>query len=652
MMNTSADPSNSRLRVRRFHGNYLLDANHPAPERVKAALDETIARGLPARLAAALVDSLPCSDPGLWFIRRLTIDVGVNVAWDREVLTARLAEQLARELVDTIRSGADGRDVIRFADRKEYLARFLADRAAGQGEAWYYDTFDGLRLLPVSAALRTAILDTLETGLAALLHLPTDERQRVVTVLTIQDARRVLEVFADGAPAGDRAACLAAAWSARHRLGPAALGGEEERAALLLYLAALEPGRVEGLPLADATRGLIRLLGLLRSERPQSAARLLTALTQGDQADLYRAVGTSNAEVLAPLCAGRPEWLRDLLASGSPGVQPQTLAAATSDGARHTPFGGAFFLLPRLDELPLNEATAGWPNLGSTSAAALARFLILVKCFGAERAEAAFRDPLLRDLMTIDPDVGAESLTPWQAQLTRDARNQFLEQIEQGYIDRGAIRLETQFLLRSGSEERPVAVLLDGARGQWRRIAGARPSLHREGLIRQFIGLLERTQPGNRLFGDAEYIEPLRARFDSLRVLDLPNVVAPEGPGADTGLCNVVSRLDHLADDLQYLSLRRALGIGSALDRVLAVAAQGVLRSFAWRLPGFSLGHLAYLHANFLDIHASVEEQPDRRVVRLGRPPLGLILNMTGANRGTYQVGWLDTKPFALFPEP
>lgn len=81
------------------------------------------------------------------------------------------------------------------------------------------------------------------------------------------------------------------------------------------------------------------------------------------------------------------------------------------------------------------------------------------------------------------------------------------------------------------------------------------------------------------------------------------------------------------------------------------MAAQGVMRTFACRLPGFARSHLAYLRANFLDVAATREEHPDRRIVTVGRPPLAVILSMTGMSRASYRLGWLDYRPFSLFPE-
>jgi hypothetical protein len=101
--------------------------------------------------------------------------------------------------------------------------------------------------------------------------------------------------------------------------------------------------------------------------------------------------------------------------------------------------------------------------------------------------------------------------------------------------------------------------------------------------------------------------------------------------------------------DRAYLRLPRLLS--SSRDRWLEDPALLIARSLAWRLPGFAISSLAHLYENFLDFPASIEEYDDRRVVRLGPPPLQLILNMTGICRWQYTISWLTTKPFNLYPE-
>jgi hypothetical protein len=101
--------------------------------------------------------------------------------------------------------------------------------------------------------------------------------------------------------------------------------------------------------------------------------------------------------------------------------------------------------------------------------------------------------------------------------------------------------------------------------------------------------------------------------------------------------------------DRDWLRLPRL--ISSSRDHWLEDVALLIARSLAWRLPGFSTSSLAHLYENFLDFPASIEEHGDRRVVRLGPPPLQLILNMTGLCRWQYAVSWLGPNPFHLFPE-
>ena len=104
-------------------------------------------------------------------------------------------------------------------------------------------------------------------------------------------------------------------------------------------------------------------------------------------------------------------------------------------------------------------------------------------------------------------------------------------------------------------------------------------------------------------------------------------------------------------DELQFFDLGPLKVLSNATDRTFTTVAQGVLRAFAWGLPGFSTSRPAFLRSNFLDFPATLEDQPDRHVVRMGNPPLGVILNMTGKSRDSFELSWLDGTPFTLFPE-
>ena len=100
-------------------------------------------------------------------------------------------------------------------------------------------------------------------------------------------------------------------------------------------------------------------------------------------------------------------------------------------------------------------------------------------------------------------------------------------------------------------------------------------------------------------------------------------------------------------DDLNYLSLSTLLRARD-LDLTLSLAAREVLRGFAWRLPGFAWSSCEYLGANFLDTKANIEPAAGGWVVRLTRPPLHVVLAMTGADQDVYQISWLNQRKVCL----
>ena len=90
---------------------------------------------------------------------------------------------------------------------------------------WYYEAFEGLRLLPTSAVIRTALCEHPLTGRAALLQLSADALARVLRALTVQDARRVLDRLAEETPAGNTLGCFQAIWS----VWETGLGGKQSQ---------------------------------------------------------------------------------------------------------------------------------------------------------------------------------------------------------------------------------------------------------------------------------------------------------------------------------------------------------------------------------------------------------------------------------------
>lgn len=642
---------NSRLQIRRFRSQYLVSAEHPSPDRVRVRLDEALSHQLVPALTAALSSRFSESDPSVWLIRRLEIDVAVNAAHECDQLANVATTQFARALGDTLQDGADQTNVRGFPDRAAYLASFLYDLAAGVAwGCWYYESFAGLRPLSTSAALRTAICDEPETGRAALLQLTDEGLSHVLRALGAHDARRILDNLSESATTGDEFRCCQMTWAAWQTIeGRLFDVGDEWHQALYLFLAA-NRGQEDagGLSLKNASLALLRLAGKLVNDPAEQCQRLLMALTGGKVTGLYTMAGATDAERLLPLLRCSPAWVRELVQTlMTRSTRQVTTENITTQGRRDTAFGGAFLLLPILDELPLIEATRDWPHADEAAAVSLVRFLLLVKCCGQEHAQRAFHDPLLRDLLLIPPDVSPEVIHEWQSRITETNLRTLVGSLIEWQRSRGAIDAARQVLACGASRGRPVAILIDGARGLWllaHDYSLLRPHRLSEAL-RDDLSQLEHDE--GVLLYDSSLLVVLRTEFPALRMMSFED----QATLAEDPINGILARIDKLPDELEHLELPASFRPRRTFDLSLSVAAQHLLRTFAWRLPGFAESNLPYLSHNFLEFAGSLEEEPARRVVRLGRPPLHLVLNMTGMTRQTYRLSWLDESPLELFQE-
>ncbi|HEY3284059.1 MAG TPA: hypothetical protein VGN26_17455 [Armatimonadota bacterium] len=644
------DTQPSRLLIRRLRAEYLVPADCPDPRRVRELGDAALTRGLGESLRVHLARGFPEADTGVWLIRRLEVNVDINAAWDREQVTRASSERIAEALGLALRDGDDGEDVLWFPSPAALLARFLVDTAAGTaGNRWYYARFVGLRMLPASSALRTALCDDPAQGQAALLGMAPDELRAVLRALTVQDSRRALQAVAGVGAAGSEMSCFRAAWSAWQTAGADLLLADDEwRASLRLYLGAcLEANDVGGPPLLSAARALVRLHRSLHAASDDRRRDLLAALSAGSLAGLYDALG-ADSEPLAPLLRCPAGWVAEVaqgLVVGS-GAGP----AEGASEARYTPFGGLFLLLPLLAELPLEEDTQGWPAAGDVSADKVVRFLLLLKCLGHDRAPLLWADPVARDLLAIPPTLSIDGLSDWGKRVGPAHLRGFLRALNAwpgpGEAPEGATWVLAR--TRAGGEE--LALLLGGKRGEWRaitRCGGRAPEAVLGTLGAQLGG--EGSIP-SLLLADPALLSAAERHPGSQSVIGLGSEEARQAADEDPALAQVLARLSRLPEDLTSLALPRALGLRPALDRALSVPAQGVLRAFASRLPGFAHSGLPYLQGSFLDFRACLHEEESRRVVELSPPPLQLILNVAGLTRATYSLEWLDDRPLCLFP--
>jgi hypothetical protein len=643
-----------RVRIERFRAEYLVPAGHPSPARVQSQLDQAMSRDLPQMLEAVLEPWLGADDESLWLVRRLDLAVDVDVAWPRDRSARRWARQVAQELARALTDRSVGSGVIRFENRAAYLARFLADLAAGDAWGrWYYRSFEGLRRLPTSGALRTALCDEPAIGLAALLRLAGADRTRVIDALTTLDARRVLDGLAGRSAADDRERCWRAIGRAWEALPAATLPTDaESHASLELCLAACDTDpQLAGHQLRAAAGALVRLARLIEIATPDRRRAVLAAVRSGDPARLYEAAGAADAEMLRPLSgapAGLIEAVVDVSTTGQDNDGPVRRESDGPAEPRRTVHGGMFLLLPMLDRLPFGALADGWPRLGMTPADAVLRLLVLAKCLGGKRTERVLRDTLVLDQLGFSPPTTILQLREWVGRVPSGAVAGLATTLARSLSD--TVPPRKLCLLRARMRGAPAAALVDGRTGDW-LWAGGYTAGRTDRLANRLVDFLESSgiEPAE-LLAAPDLVARIQAHDTELPVRS--KVEAAESSQAEEpGLAHVLTNEDRLTSDLRYLTLPAALGVSRELDLALSVAAQRTLSQFAGRLPGFAASSPAYLNANFLDVPATLLEEPQRRVVRLGRAPLQLVLGMGGLARGEYRVSWSPERPFVLFPE-
>lgn len=381
------------LTMRRLSVVALAPRDHPEPEELRSRLDDTVCQLLPEALAEAISD---WSGDGILRIRRLEVDLTVNAALTPKQLTKQLALAIADGLQ---RARADGRRVLSFADRSQYLAAFLRDLAAGCAwQRWWFQSFDGLKALPVSAAIRTAALANPVEGLGALLTMPREALAGVLAKLGTADCARVLDGLATLGEIGvplERIVAALTSTNADAVFAPAS--------ALTLFLDAVRTDRsCAGPQLARLATALDALHRILGAQRAAPAAEILHML-DGDTAF---AGGASGAASIAPLLVLPPEMQRALatVAAARRGIAPTKTVAANR---QYTPFGGLFMLLPSLDLNAIKNATDDMPAPGDLALAPLLGLLTLAACAGRRQIADVLSDPVWKEVFALPMALGA-----------------------------------------------------------------------------------------------------------------------------------------------------------------------------------------------------------------------------------------------------
>jgi hypothetical protein len=375
------------LTINRYLANCRVSGTSAAALDVRDRTDRALRGHLTRELRGKLGGWLDRDDESVWIIRHLDLTMLTEPNTPPDALAGYLADSLSRALSNVLREDGDNVNAVRFRSRAAYVAQFVVDLARGDPWGrWYYAPFEGLKLLPRSAAIRTTLIEDPHQGIAALDSM--DDRQLTVVAesLSIEDEAVVIKQFAP----------LSARDEATHDAFITAWPG---------CLRAMHAGIERG------TR-LFAFVRVPERERGESVAQAIRVLLDGMQEAWRQSVsnGRKQAERIVEALA-IPGVVRDgMLAQLNAGG---VVARPSSEAPQFTRYGGLCLLMRDLDARPWAAWTAGWPSPPSDSSAQILRWLTTCMCGGRMRARAIFDDRPCRNLFGISRELDAFNVRRW-----------------------------------------------------------------------------------------------------------------------------------------------------------------------------------------------------------------------------------------------
>jgi hypothetical protein len=344
--------------------------------------------------------------PAYVFVERLALQCSVSSEWDDAAIGAAVAKSLAAALERSLELPG----TVAFRDRVELVAAFYAALTDGRAwERWWFESFDGLRPLSASSALRTSVINEDACGVAALARLTVAALAGVLGLLTASDAKRLLEWFALRHTTAETP--ILALWKTSASLPRA----QEMDARWIAALIAAE--RTAAGAAGGATLHLLRAMAALRAAAARGEIGLELFVKESAQTSLRAMLsilslpfgwvdrlGESDAARIVEDLAARASGLepKDQAPKAAAG-EPDASAASERAFTRR---GGAFVLLKALDWL-------GWPalwrgRLESAEADVVVRALalaIVARALDAGEAAGTLRDPALRLAFEVDDPI-------------------------------------------------------------------------------------------------------------------------------------------------------------------------------------------------------------------------------------------------------
>lgn len=392
------------IHVHRWRNEYIVPRAHPAPEAARSELDR-LACHLPDELCAGLAAWVTAHPEPVVLLNRIIFECELDLSREGPLLVTRWAHRMARALIRAVELDGDG--MLRFPSQAAFRAQFIADVAAGHAwHLWYYRSFEGVRALPVSSAIRTLLLEDAALGRATLAELAPQAWPRVAQAITRADALRILDGLSEESPAGGLSA-VAVLLAAVERGLPAETTWFAD--ALRLYAEALRAGSRPTRAAASLARLAARLWRLAAAG---GASRLAAAVRAGATADLVAADPERDPDTWSALAA-HPEWRPVLVALVHRAAAARPFPGASTRQQASTSFAGLALLLPEIDALLTQDVCRALPRSPAAQPRALAAWLSLAQCAGRHLASNVLGESFWRDFFGIPPGTGVDGILRW-----------------------------------------------------------------------------------------------------------------------------------------------------------------------------------------------------------------------------------------------
>jgi hypothetical protein len=397
------------LAIDRFRIHALAPGDHRAADRLKALLGR-IKRGQLSRRVAAALGDYGADDRRVIVLRRVDLTLAETRIDDADTLARQLAEGVAAA-VSLVASRAPSESVAIFASAGARVAALVTALARGDAWGrWWFADFDGLRHLPVSSAIRAALLRDPVAGWEALCALESAELVRVTATLSTIDAELALEGLAPVLTEADDPEVWVEAFALPSIPVPA-LVQTRQASALLHDLAVLARDRPE--PLPRSAIAALRLRALLASGEA-TLAEVAATIRAGAARRLAMLAPTAPLGDIARLVALAPQARARIAEALEAGLAVDKRAELPAPG--YTRFGGILLLWPHLPAFD-PEALPEGPG----ERAGLLALIALAALFGSAGSRDALADPVLRTAFGVDPRADTIALAEWLGSIPASA---------------------------------------------------------------------------------------------------------------------------------------------------------------------------------------------------------------------------------------